>query len=162
MRPNVTRCYLPVNPSSSCPAPLTLLCPGLLHHRHTGIFFLLEHAVPIPLYLVSPLLIMLCPEGEAASLLSLKCDLLREAYLPWLPLLRMTIQSRCYGPLCGWHLSQSVISQLRGPNGPANSVCPGSWHSDPLVSAVPYIDASLFRHLVKAENLTDLCAWVVL
>lgn len=113
------------------------------------------------LYLVSPLLVMLSPEGEAESLPSLKCDLLHEAYLPCLPLLRMTIQSPCCGPLCGWHLSQSVTPQLRGPRGPANSVCSGSWCLDPSVSAAPYIDASLFWLLVKAENLTNLCAWVI-
>lgn len=150
MRPNITW-LLPAYQSSLPP-------PGTPPHTMPWITTPQAYGM---LYLVSPLLVMLSPEGEAESLPSLKCDLPREAYLPCLPLLRMTIQSTCCGPLCGWHLSQSVTSQLRGPRGPANSVCPGSWCLDPSVSAAPYIGASLFWLLVKAENLTNLCAWVI-
>lgn len=64
------------------------------------------------LYLVSPLLVMLSPEGEAESLPSLKCDLLHEAYLPCLPLLRMTIQSPCCGPHSPLAVADISHSQL--------------------------------------------------
>lgn len=57
-------------------------------------------------------------------------------------------------------ISHSSFSALSLPNGPANAVCPGSWHSDPSESPLlqswlpPSSDSQL-----KLKNLTHLCSW---
>lgn len=138
----------------STPSPTTPplpLGPGSLHYRHAVVVShpLLEYAV-----LVSAL--ALWPSVPSVYL-QFKCDLLQEACLPWLSLLRETPNPVVVATLCR-HLSQSVLLQLYLCLMALLFGLPWILASRPIrVSAVTYIATSHFWHLLKAENLTNLC-----
>lgn len=149
--PTSPGCYLPLKPySPTNPHPWHYCALAYYTTGTLGCFSsLFAHAVLVPFLALCtsyPLslqcsVLKMGPE----SLPLLRCNLLHEASPPWLPLLKMTIQTHCCGPLCCWHLSLSASSQHRVPNGPVNSVCARSWRSGPPVFAVMYIPTSLFR-----------------
>ena len=159
MKPNMTW------PLSTClphslppPSP----CPGSLCDLISSPPWIC-HACSCPglLYLMSPFLAMLDPKDKAEPLSSDQTWVPSRSLSP----LSASVQGDCLVLLWAALLltSLTVLSPLSLPNGPSNSVSPGSWHSGPSESSLlhtllpPSSDTKL-----KLKNPTNLCSWAIL